>query len=381
MISQLLRWGSKLVTLKAILIISLVFNLSILTWIMHGSTSEFKVLSYVSIDSIKRQLSLESTLPPGFCIATPPIQSDHQGDSDYSNSDKSAQTVKWGVYQSINSFTLRKVNKFLLIFGYSQSRDGLIGTLLNAHSHVVVVPEPDMLFSLQDGNFNENERNKFLNGIARRALARAYSVMKGIAHPPSWRYGIIPGLYSGVYQDFISIFGLDTADVLTEKNWNNSDFIFQNTKYLHIFTGLPLVAIHEVQHPLESIATIYCENIPHLTLQQAATRYFKLVELNVHYFQNVPKLKYVHIHTEDALQQPKATLTAVCNMLGVFCDKNYLEMTSAVFKQKERTMREGIEWDESVMQMIVRNSERYSFLKGYFHGNITSNTITLQKNK
>ena len=77
---------------------------------MHGSTSEFKVLSYVSIDSIKRQLSLESTLPPGFCIATPPIQSDHQGDSDYSNSDKSAQTVKWGVYQSLPNTPLSLIH-------------------------------------------------------------------------------------------------------------------------------------------------------------------------------------------------------------------------------------------------------------------------------
>ena len=292
--------------------------------------------------------------------------------------DKPSQTVDWGVYKTMGGSSFKKVQKFVLLTGFHRRQDGVVGTLLNAHPHAVIAPVPKLVLDLEAKSYyTDSERSQFYNFIGKFAFSRARNAMKKMHTSASdnveqWRYGHIPGLFAGVNDGHVNVYGVDMGETLTAV-WNkDSRKVSLATTALHALVNIPIVVVHEVHHPYDSIALMACDymfanrSLPHqVALHKAVGRYFSLAQSLASFSKNHTNIKAHFVHGYQLEDEPEKTLTKACAHLGMFCSKTFTTQSASVVAKNISQTRHAFVWSKDMLNSIQKKLQQFSFLRHY----------------
>lgn len=295
--------------------------------------------------------------------------------------DSVAQTVNWGVYKTMTGTSLRKVQKFVLLTGFHRRLDGVIGTLLNAHPHTVISPVPKLVLDLESKSYyTDAEKSAFYNYIGKFAFSRARNAMKRTSEVNvEWRYGHLPGMFSGVNEGHVNTYGVDMGETLTAVWLRDSRRVSLATSALQALVGVPIVIIHELHDPYDSIALIACDYMNtnkslsnQEALLKAVGRYFSLAQSLMSFAKNCTNMKSRFVHGYQMETEPEKTLTKVCTNLGMFCSKTFVTQSASMVVRDASRPRESFLWSKDIQSKIQLKLEQFPFLKHYLAMNSTT---------
>ncbi|XP_065896156.1 uncharacterized protein [Dysidea avara] len=271
------------------------------------------------------------------------------------------------------------VKTFVLFLGHAHSGHSIVGSLLDAHPHMVIAHEANVFEHLSKGTL-EPKKVDIFNAIWRNTV-------KGTVHgkrvTPVKGYSLlVQGLYEGKYVDHIDVIGDKKAGTTTSLLLTRQQKFLSSLETIKSFVDSVKV-IHVIRNPYDNIATsvIYAMTSSreestsikeskeifkthHETVHNRIKRYFAYYKA-IEDVKKLYNLDYIEVHGKDLVSDARGTISRMCDGLGVFCSDSYLDVCSdKVFKSESKT-RYKIEWDKGHLDEIQRNIDEFSSLNGY----------------
>ncbi|XP_065182616.1 uncharacterized protein LOC135813450 [Sycon ciliatum] len=279
-----------------------------------------------------------------------------------------------------------KVKKFVFFIGYPRSSHTLMGSLLDAHPHVLISNEYNLPWRYA------RDRSMTKQSIFERLYTKSrYDSLQGYRRDPKVPIPTIPGLlYMGstysyhVHDQWQGRFN-QTIAVIGDKKGGDTTHFLATAEGRAVFQemmkkiGIPLYIIHVVRNPFDNIATFALRslNLRFTTtkdnpldnpreLEVQTEKYFALVRLNAKLHNNRDMFPHlVDIHSRHVKHQPRKVMHKVCQFLELECSTSYLDACErAVHASKSRT-RDLIVWPKSLKTHIQANIDAVPFLNGY----------------
>jgi len=125
----------------------------------------------------------------------------------------------------------------------------------------------------------------------------------------------------------------------------------------------PVTFLHVARHPLDVISTqMRREGIP---LRIAIPNYFRQQMMAETARTSVTPERFLQLHLEDFIAQPRIELRRVIEQLGLPVDDDYLDAcASIVFPQPKRS-RQDVEWTAELVDSVRRRSTDFPQLQTY----------------
>ena len=147
---------------------------------------------------------------------------------------------------------IRGIKKFVFFVGYARSGHSIVGSLMDAHPHVVIAHEfflfkkLDMLDRVANNSWRENLFQSLYNNNSRSKIrSRSY---KGYILE-------VEGLWEGTYVDHIEVIGDKSGGMTTKQYRNNKQRFIKNFQKLKQSIRIPLRIIHVLRNPFDMIST------------------------------------------------------------------------------------------------------------------------------
>lgn len=291
---------------------------------------------------------------------------------------------------------VKAVKKFVLFVGYTRSGHSIIGTLMDAHPHVVISNEFD-LFSqfdkLNKASWKTWKYNLF-NMIFRKSV---YDVWHSRANNKKGYQLAVKGLWQGRFDKYVEAIGDKSGDVTTRAYMANKTDFMQNFDLLKKRLKIPLRVIHAVRNPYDMIATsAVIQNSDVDKFRNLKRKYDDasdtgagkrsflhkfdqpqivdgLINYEFRMFAAVRELiekvfgrkNVLDVHNSDLVANPKETLSRIFRFLGVSASKHYLSVCAEkVFKNVSRS-RHTIMWTKEQKEKVQRHIKEYKVLDRY----------------
>ncbi len=240
------------------------------------------------------------------------------------------------------------VETFCQFIGYSRSGHTLVGSLLNAHRHVVIAHELDAMKWIR----RRVTRAQFYALLLRRDrwFTRRGSRWAGYAYA-------VPGQHQGTYEELRVVgdkFGSETSWALAADP--------STLQQLRARVGVPLKLIHVVRDPFDNVATMFLRSEG--DLDGALTNYLAQVD-TVQRTAEVVGEDMITVHHESMVTRPREELQRLCQFLGLEADEDYLAAAAGIVFDSPRRTRDRVEWAQPARERLLEGIERYPFLRRY----------------
>lgn len=308
--------------------------------------------------------------------------------------DQAKSEAKEEVVNVLSPKVIDRVEKFVFFVGYARSGSSIIGTLMDAHPHVVISNEFNIFGLFSDlnnvpGNFwKENLFNLIYNRSKEDAHGNRNSSDKGYQLK-------VDGLWQGGFKEWIEVLGDKCGErTLQEYSLNKHKFI-ENYAKLKWDVSIPIRIIRTLRNPFDIIATNLVVMNKNLTdfrklkqtfssgaketkgvqkiysphhLKSRIDMFFKrsdqLQEIVSIFGENV-----LDVHNCDLVNQPRATLSRIFEFLEVDTAEEYLDVcANKVFKSESRS-RNMVVWTPQQIHLVETRMMKYEMLRRY---NLTS---------
>ena len=297
------------------------------------------------------------------------------------------------------------VKTFVYFVGYPRSGHSIIGSLMDAHPHMVIAHEFKLFKKLTTKQQTPEQsvtlynKAQFFNALYNASM---YDSMSG------WRskeedcknYTLnIESSWQGKYDGYISVIG-DKSGGMTSNIYNRLPEDFKEQyRQLQKTVGIPIKVIHGVRNPYDLASTNALYEKGSRTRNITRDKYVasfkeqmsklegeefmkakldneRLLEARLNRLENesravmeITKMvgpgNVLEIHNSDLVKDPSSTLTKMCAFLDVECSPDYLQACSAkVFKSVYKS-RELVVWPQRLQSMVEKMIERYSFFNRY----------------
>ena len=271
----------------------------------------------------------------------------------------------------------KSVQKFLFFVGYGRSGHSIIGSILDAHPHIVISHEYSLFHEWTTKSKQDMNRGHLYNSIYNNSC---YNSISGLRRENARKKGYtlhISGLWQGQYDGSIGVIGDKSGGMTTKLFKNQKRSVKQAFKEIKEAVGVPIVVIHAIRNPFDNIATMllykkHARNVassqqPYANikdLRKQVTLYFRQVHSVVKMIKQL-KLNVIEVHNSDLIHKPRRTISRLCNCLQVKCSKDYVSRCSkAVFKNISRS-RLKVKWTPKLIEIVERKSKKFPFLKKY----------------
>eukprot|EP00118_Oscarella_pearsei_P003683 m.15332 g.15332 ORF g.15332 m.15332 type:complete len:394 (+) comp26306_c0_seq3:51-1232(+) len=267
--------------------------------------------------------------------------------------------------------------KLMLFFvGYPRSCSTLLGTLLDAHPHVVLGNEYNFFYmwpkmtpeqKTTDFMYSQLLGNSILaaseGGIRRpREDAKEGELVYNLKNQWNGRYDktiqVIGDKHAGATSWIVAKQSAD--DWLTE---------------LQTITRVPVLYLHIIRNPYDNIATIAYRSTTgrNFLLEGKFLNDTALLDSKIDYYfslvKSVAKIreKYtvIDIHSIDLLQQPKTILKEICQHLTIECSDDYIQSCAKLLFSKPSQSRKNVYWTDQLVKKVEVKIQEYPFLKRY----------------
>ena len=291
-------------------------------------------------------------------------------------------------YSPLSSSDVEQVKTFIFFLGHARSGHSIVGSILDAHPHVILAHEAKLFVVLSADLSSKkpqyNNKSMILNALwnnsfhsstlglrteEEKALKKGYSLS-------------IDGLYQGTFVPPIQVIGDKSGGKTTAL------FMTKPLKWEQVFfklksaLNIPIKVIHVIRNPYDNIATsiLYkSKGIKVSSVKQSNKSYEVDVSVMEHYinkyfdfYRAIQMVKYkynlnlLEVHGKDLIENPKATILSMCSFLGLSCSDNYLETCSSKLFKTESKTRHKLAWTKQLISVVQDSIMNFKSLKRYY---------------
>ena len=279
------------------------------------------------------------------------------------------------------------VKYFVYFVGRSHSGHSIVGSILDGHPHMIVAHEAKLFVKMQDNParfttkaaiFNElweNSYNSSHFGGGLRSSSSRNVKNKGYTLQ-------VKDLHQGTYVSHV--------DVIGDKNGGHTGALLYHDPLewdkiinkLKSLVNIPFKVIYVIRNPYDNIASgqLYKSKSYHMSSVRRSNETFDIGggkvlagqidrHFAVHKAIMDAKEQYnmdmLEVHGKDLVEDPHATITKLCNFLGVSCSDTYIQGCSDTLFKTESKTRYKIKWTKDLISKVEDYIIKYDNLLRY----------------
>ena len=292
------------------------------------------------------------------------------------------------------------VKKFVIFIGYPRSGHSIVGSLMDAHPHMVIAHEFQLFEKLAHcKKTNEpclRTKSSLFNALYRASAEDSKTGWRS-DFMNSKKYTLsVDSPWLGAYDRYIAIIG-DKRGGGTARFYHESPEEFKVLfKSLQELVDIPIKALHCARNPYDMVSTnaLYLKSETINDPQFVSSFKSKMSTLSKEEFERskfneeaileevfdrfknqadavmeITKLlgtdNVLELHNNDLVEDPKSTLKQICTFLEIDCLPQYLDTCSKkVFKSLSKS-RDLVVWPERLRSKMERVINLYPFLHRY----------------
>lgn len=170
----------------------------------------------------------------------------------------------------------------------------------------------------------------------------------------------IPGLWQGSWQHLRAI---------GDKRGGASTRLLHRRPYLldrlRSRLDLPLRVFHHVRNPFDNIARMML--VSGASLHYSVERYFRNVSWAMETVERLDPSELMHVYHEQMIAEPRETLRAMIEHVGLVADERYLDVCASCVMSKPHRSRDRLNWPDGLVEEVNRRIEDYPHLVGYHY--------------
>ena len=284
---------------------------------------------------------------------------------------------------------IHRIHKFVVFMGDLRSGSSIIGTLLDAHPHVVVSNEY-RLFN-QFWELNHAPDNKWKENLFDMIYTRS---KRDVAETGSRSFAgkgyqlKVNGQWQGAFDRWVEVIGDKSADITIKAYLVNKDEFLRNYQKLKEKISVPVLVINALRNPFDMIST----NMALLgygytkfrTLKKAFQEGKRIKKLNRSdllqekingYFVKLDPVQeltsvfgrenVLDVHNCDLVNDPRGTMSRIVEFLEVDATELYLDTCAEKIFQSESRSRNVVFWTPEQIAMVEKRMKEYAFLNRY----------------
>ena len=238
---------------------------------------------------------------------------------------------------------------FCTFVGYPKSGHSLVGSLLDAHPHIIIAHEQNVLQCIRLGLPVEAIYGLLVNNSEK--FARKGRKWNNYAY-------LVPGQWHGRCKD-LRVIG-DKKGGGTTKLLKRSpellDKLLQLIPLQHKF-------IHVTRNPFDSMSTL--SKIDLRGMDRIIRHFSRKWEIVARLKEQIPGENWFDLRHENFIQDPQQGLTALCRFLGQEIPRDYLEDCAAIVNPVPHRSRLDFPWTSEAIKTVEEKMKPFPFLEGY----------------
>ena len=296
------------------------------------------------------------------------------------------------------------VKTFAFFIGYPRSGHSIVGSILDAHPHIVMSHE--FMFLQQWSRFHGSGLSP--SQCKANLLNMIYQKSYLDTQPGGDRYWsrkgytlAIPSLWQGKFDRHVDVIGDKSGGSISLQYINDEAAVKARLKMLASDLSVPIKVIHVIRNPYDTIATRLLYTIGKKSSMNTANFVVKIktqgtspsVDMLDMYMNNSARFRQrmkgkiesffgmakaieelsefmdqknvLNVHHKDLVHHPEQTIEAITTFLGVNSDQKYLKACAdKIFKTISKS-RYLVTWPEGYKAMVQSRIQEFSMLKEY----------------
>jgi hypothetical protein len=245
------------------------------------------------------------------------------------------------------SAALSQLQALCLIIGNARSGSTLLGALLDRHPHVACANESVASSRFWAGYDRERLLQELLHNAARQRAEGRPSA--------GYRYAI-DGADKPPHQ----------VRLLADKCWNPALLLLHGkpglVAHLEQLLGLPVILVHSIRSPYDSIATMHRRS--GAPLLDRARWYFMHCDAAIALRARHPE-RWLDLHHETLLAAPEPTLSQLLGHCGLDASDAYLAACKRLLNPVPAARAAEVSWDAATLALIAERLATDPFLAPY----------------
>ena len=279
------------------------------------------------------------------------------------------------------------VKYFVFFVGRARSGHSIVGSILDSHPHMIVAHEAQLFLHLQNNPEYFTSKADVFNELWRHSYNSTHcigGVRSSSAHTMKNKgYSLkIEGLHQGTYVSHVDVIGDKNAGhtgSLINRNRLEWDKVFSRLKSL---VDIPFKVIYVIRNPFDSIASdqLYKLESYKMSSVRKSNKTFDIGndktfahKIDKHFaihkaIMDAKKqysLDLLELHGKDLIEHPNATITKLCDFLGVSCSDTYIQDCSNIVFKTESKTRYKVKWTKDLISKVENHILEYDNLLRY----------------
>ena len=247
--------------------------------------------------------------------------------------------------------SFRDIKSFCMFVGSPFSGHSLLGSLLDAHPHMVIAHELGVL-ELVEAGFSRHQLYALLIDNSRR-FAEIGRGWNGYPYRVDHQW---QGRFEKLY-----VIGEKRGSRSTKKLESNPNLLPRLAQTV----GSRVKLIHVVRNPYDNISTMHLRASQGRPVADSVDEYFSLCSTVAAIQKNVGDEDFLSLRHENIITEPKNSLMKVCHFLGLNCAEGYLNDCAKIVWEVPHKSCYDMEWNKSLIEMTKERLSRFDFLQGY----------------
>ena len=244
-----------------------------------------------------------------------------------------------------------EVERFCFFLGFPRSGTSLVGQLLNAHRHIVISHESDVVRFIESPS---TTRAELFSLIVEKDLE---FIDRGASGAGGYEFAV-PGQWQGSTER-LRVLGDKKASASASRLARNPELLGR----LRDVVGVPLRVVTVVRNPYDNIATMAKRS--QSSLDAATETYFGLAD-DVAVTSARLQVDELHrLRMEDLTDDPRGELARLCAFLGVDAPVDYIDACVSIVFEAPRRTRTSAPWTPALIANVERRIAGIDFLAGY----------------
>ena len=287
---------------------------------------------------------------------------------------------------------ISRIKSFVFFIGYGRSGHSIIGSLMDAHPHMIVAHNTVPLFSRfskLNQVSNSAWKSTLFDMLYENSVGDAFDIRKN----PEKGYTLeVEGLWQGRFDKYVEVIGERSGGKTTKEYLKDKAIFIQNYRQLKEMLSMPMRVIFAVRNPFDTISTKLNYKITSISqyrklkhaiqskscdvqklsvsdqdMMEVVTWLFEMVDAVKEMIELFGSENVLEVHNCELVDKPRKTLSRIFQFLEVDASEQVLEVCAAKVFKSVSTSRNTVEWSAE-MRMVVEQEmrnhrifDRYSF--------------------
>jgi hypothetical protein len=238
---------------------------------------------------------------------------------------------------------------FCTFVGYPKSGHSLIGSLLDAHPHIIIAHEQNILHCIRMGLPVDTIYGLLMNNSL--CFARKGRNWNGYSY-------LVPGQWNGRVKEL---------RVIGDKKGGGTTRLLKRSPELleKLLQLIPLrhKFIHVTRNPFDSMSTL--SKIDKRGMDRIIRHFSRKWEIVSQLNKKIPRENWFDLRHETFIRDPRKWLKALCRFLGQEIPEDYLEDCAAIVNPVAHKSRMDFPWPSDAVKKVEEKMKHFPFLEGY----------------